>query len=84
MEVSAWDSVTHVWWPALLGSLPGIAVIVAWKYLAPPDSWLKLFGVILAAGAATCIFSWFLSLRNAERRMFLHVAGRGPAAPGTP
>jgi hypothetical protein len=83
MKISAWDSIVHVWWPAFLGSVPGIAVIVAWKYLAPPNSWLELFGVILAAGAATCIFSWFLSLHGTERRTFLHVAGRRHAAPGT-
>ncbi len=83
MKISAWDGITHVWWPALLGSLPGIAVIVVWKYLSPPDSWLELFGVILAAGVATCVSGWFLSLQSAERRMFLYVAGRKRVEPGT-
>jgi O-antigen/teichoic acid export membrane protein len=77
MGISTRDSITHVWWPALLGSVPGVAVVIAWKHLAPPDSWLELFGVILATGAATCVFGWFLSLQDAERRMFLHVVGRG-------
>lgn len=76
MRISAAESVVHVWWPALLGSLPGVGVIVLWKRLAPPDSWLELFGVILAAGAVTCLWAWFASLPGAERRMFLHVAGR--------
>lgn len=79
MKISAWESITHVWWRAFLGGAPGIAVIVAWKVLAPPGSWLALFGVILAAGAATCVFGWFFSLQDAERRMFFHVAGRDSA-----
>ncbi len=76
MKIAAWDGIAHVWWPALLGGLPAIAVIVGWKCLAPPDSWLELFGAILAAGIVTCVCGWFLSLQSAERRMFLHVAGR--------
>lgn len=80
MKISTWDGITHVWWPALVGGVPGMAVIVAWKYLAPPESWLSLFGVILVSGVATCVFGWFFSLQDAERRMFLHVAGRRAAA----
>jgi O-antigen/teichoic acid export membrane protein len=83
MNISAWDNIVHVWWPAVAGSLPAVALIVAWKYLAPPDSWLALFGVVLAAGAATCLFAWFVSLQDWERRMFRHVAGRKAATAGT-
>jgi O-antigen/teichoic acid export membrane protein len=85
MRISAWDGITHVWWPALLGSVPGVVVIILWKYVAPPDSWLGLFGVILAAGAATCVSGWFLSLQGDERRRLLRVIKRGRAepAPGT-
>jgi hypothetical protein len=83
MEISAWENITHVWWPALLGSAPGIAVITAWKYLAPPDSWLGLFAAIIVAGLTTCVAGWFLSLQKAERRTFFHVAGFKPTSQET-
>ncbi len=76
MKIATAESIARVWWPAMLGGAPGVAVIVAWKLLAPPDSWLELSGAILAGGAATCVFAWFFSLRDDERRMFCHVAAR--------
>ncbi|MBN1362674.1 MAG: oligosaccharide flippase family protein [Sedimentisphaerales bacterium] len=81
MKIRTWDTLRQVWWPALLGSVPGLAIIILWKYLAPPDSWLKLFGVVAATGIVTCVCAWFISLQSAERRMFLHVAGRRSADP---
>jgi O-antigen/teichoic acid export membrane protein len=83
MKISAWDGLAHVWWPAVLGSLPGVAIIVLWKCLAPPNSWLALFGVILATGVTTCVSGWFLSLQSDERRMFLYVVRRKRTEPGT-
>ncbi len=76
MKIATAESIARVWWPAMLGGAPGVAVIVAWKVLSPPDSWLELSGAILAAGAVTCLSAWFFSLREEERRMFFHVAGR--------
>jgi len=73
MEISTWDSVLHIWWPALLGCLPTIALIGIWKYLASPDSWLEIFAVVIAAMAVTFTSSWFLSLESHERRRFLQV-----------
>jgi hypothetical protein len=73
MKISAWDSVRRVWWPALLGCLPSIAVISVWKYVAPPDSWLEIFAVVFVTMAVTIASSWFLSLEAIERRRFLSI-----------
>jgi O-antigen/teichoic acid export membrane protein len=68
MKIPAWDSITHVWRPALLGGIPSAAIVVAWKYVAPPDSWPQIFAVVGAMGAATVVFSWFVSLDATERQ----------------
>ena len=57
MKISAWDSLRNVWRPALLGTMPGVALIVAWKYLAPPASWAGLFAVVAAAAGARPSFA---------------------------
>jgi len=72
MRISAWESICHVWHPALLGSLPAIAMICLWKYFAPPDSWFEIVGVVIAAIALTLVSSWFLSLKEIERKRFAH------------
>jgi len=81
MKISAWDSITHVWWPAILGGLPGVAIIALWKYLSPPDSWREIFAVVAVTGAATVVFSWFLSLDHTERQRLLRVFRRGRGKP---
>jgi O-antigen/teichoic acid export membrane protein len=83
MKISAWDSLRHVWWPALLGTAPGVALIVAWKYWAPPVSWAGLFSVVAAAAGTTILAGWFLSMDADEHRRLLSVLKRGrrPAAP---
>jgi hypothetical protein len=62
------QSVVHVWRPALIGSLPPVALMIVWKWLAPPESWLALVAVLLAAIALTGLCGWFLSLGPVERR----------------
>ena len=74
MQISAVESIHHVWQPALLGSLPAVVLLTAWKYLAPPDSWFEILGVVVAAAALTLLSSWFLSLKKIERERFAHVA----------
>lgn len=76
MRISAWDSFRHVWRPALLGSLPGVAVIGMWKCLWPPASWFGLSAVVAAAGGTTLVFSSFLSMSSTERRRLRAVLGR--------
>jgi O-antigen/teichoic acid export membrane protein len=81
MEITWCQSVKHVWRPALLGSLPAVAMMVLWKLVAPPDSWLELSAVVIASAAVTGICGWFLSLEPVERRRLLRVAGRSGVAP---
>jgi len=81
MKIAALDSVTHVWWPAILGSIPSVAIVILWKYLSPPDSWREVFAVVAVTGAATVIFSWFLSLEDTERKRLRRVLGRGRSKP---
>jgi O-antigen/teichoic acid export membrane protein len=81
MKISTWDSLRHVWWPALLGAAPGVAVIVIWKQVAPPASWAGLFGVVAAAGATTVLCGWFLGMDAAEHQRLLSVFRRGGRRP---
>ena len=84
MRISAMESVRHVWRPALLGSLPAVAMITVWKYLAPPDSWLEIVSVVIAAMAVTFVSSWFLSLTVIERKRFADVVFRHRVAASKP
>lgn len=76
MRISALESVRSVWRPAFLGSLPAVAMIIAWKYAAPPNSWLEIGGVVIAAMVLTAISGWFLSLKEVEQKRFVHIALR--------
>jgi O-antigen/teichoic acid export membrane protein len=84
MKISAWDSIRRVWWPALLGTVPGVALIVAWKYVAPPASWAGLFGVVAAAAGITVLCGWFLGMDSDEHRRLLSVLRRGRRPPAAP
>lgn len=84
MSIRAWESIVHVWWPALLGTLPAVVLIVLWKYLSPPDSWLGLLAVICGVGATTLLASWRLSLKSAERRHLLSALRQGRGRPDGP
>ena len=76
MKISAWDSIGNVWRPALLGTVPGVALIVAWKYLAPPASWAGLFAVVAAVAGTTVLCGWLLSMDREEHRRLLSVLHR--------
>ena len=76
MRISVSENVREVWRPAILGSLPVVAMIGIWKYLAPPDSWPQIAGVVIAAMALTFIDGWFLSLKEVERKRFVRIALR--------
>jgi O-antigen/teichoic acid export membrane protein len=81
MKISAWDSITHVWWPALLGGVPSLVIVCAWKYFAPPASWGEILAVVAAMGGATLGFAWFVSLDGGERQRLLQVLRRGRDKP---
>ncbi len=76
MHVSASESIRNVWRPALLGSLPAVCIISVWKCLAPPQSWLEIFGVVIVAMVVTLVGGWFLSLEDFERQRFARMARR--------
>jgi len=83
MKISARDSLRNVWRPALLSTLPSVALIGMWKYLAPPASWTGLIAVVAAAGATTALCGWFLGMDAVEHQRLLSVfrrGGRPPAA----
>ena len=74
MHISTLENIRNVWQPALLGSLPAVATICIWKYVASPDSWLEIVSVVVAAVALTVIGGWFLSLKEAEKKRFIRIA----------
>ena len=76
MQISMKETFRNVWKPALLGSLPVVIMISVWEYLAPPDSWFEIVGVVVAAAILTVLCGWFLSLKDIERKRFIHIALR--------
>jgi O-antigen/teichoic acid export membrane protein len=76
MHISALENALTVWLPALFGSLPAVTVIVTWKYLSPPDSWLEIGGVVLGATLVTLVGGWFLSLTSIEQKRFARMLQR--------
>ncbi len=81
MKIRAWDSLRHVWWPAVLGGMPSVAILVLWERLSPPDTWREIFAVVGVTGTAAVIFGWFLSLEDAERKRLRRVLHRGRGKP---
>jgi len=76
MHISALENALKIWLPALLGSLPAIIMIILWKCLAPPNTWLEIGGVVLSAAALTLVSGWFLSLTKVEQKRFTRIAQR--------
>jgi len=74
MNISELENIRNVWRPALLGSLPAVVMICVWKYLAPPNSWLEIAGVVVAAMVLIVIGGWFLSLKEVEKKRFVKIA----------
>jgi len=69
-QISFVENVKRTWYPAFLGSFPAVALIVLWKYLAPPASWLEIAAVVISVGIITLICSCFLSLSKNEKNRF--------------
>jgi O-antigen/teichoic acid export membrane protein len=81
MEISAWDSIRQVWWPALLGTVPSVVLIGVWKHFAPPASWAELVGVVAAVSGTTALCGWFLGMDSVEHQRLLSVLRRGRRQP---
>jgi O-antigen/teichoic acid export membrane protein len=76
VNISTLENIRNVWQPALLGSLPAVAMICVWKYVATPDSWFEIVSVVVAAMVLTMISGWFLSLKEVEKKRFIRIALR--------
>ena len=73
MNISVRDSISEIWWPALLGGMPAVIMISGWKYFYPPANWLSIALVILSAMLLTCLSAWCLSFTHLERTRFVKV-----------
>jgi len=67
MKISIRDSISNIWRPALLGSMPAVIMISSWKYLYPPADWFSIIMVVLSAGLLTFLSAWYLSFTHLER-----------------
>ena len=76
MKISTMENFQRVWIPAITGSLPTAIMIILWKYLAKPDSWIEIICVFIAVVVLTTVSAWFLSLKKVERKRFLNIALR--------
>jgi O-antigen/teichoic acid export membrane protein len=73
MRISMRETMIKVWWPALLGCTPAVAMINIWRYLSAPDSWPEILAVAVVAMLLTLTASCFLSLSDLERRRFVGI-----------
>jgi len=76
MNIRTTENLSHVWRPALLSTIPSIVLILAWKRVAPPDSWLGLFAVVGAAAGVTVLSAWLFGMESVERRRLRGVLKR--------
>jgi len=76
MNIRAGESLSQVWRPAALSTAPSIVLIVVWKRLAPPDSWLGLFAVVGAAALVTVVSAWLFGMGDLERQRLRSVLKR--------
>lgn len=73
MKISVKECFYRSWGPALLGSVPGVVLILVWKYLYSPQNWAGMIMVVLSTGLVTVVSSWFLSFNELERQRFTRV-----------
>ncbi|MEN6426445.1 MAG: oligosaccharide flippase family protein [Phycisphaerales bacterium] len=76
MNIRARESLSQVWRPALLSTIPSVALIVVWKHIAPPESWFGLFVVVGAAAGVTLVSAWFFGMGDIERQRLRSVLKR--------
>lgn len=76
LDITVLQSFHRVWWPAFCGGLPTIILIMAWKCISPPDSWLEMFLLVFTVMLVTLISGGCFSLGTEERRRFLRIALR--------
>ena len=67
MKISIRETIVRIWWPALLGSMPTVILIILWKYFHSPASWMSIAAVVIFSMVITCISTWCFSLTPRER-----------------
>lgn len=77
MGIRASESFSQVWRPAVLSTIPSILLIVAWKHMAPPKSWIGLFTVVGAVACVTVVSAWLFGMDHVERRRLRSVLQHG-------
>jgi O-antigen/teichoic acid export membrane protein len=73
MRTTIKESVTHIWLPAFMGTLPAVVLIIIWQIVAPPNCWAEIFAVVITSTVVTFVCSWFLSFSELERKRFLKI-----------
>jgi O-antigen/teichoic acid export membrane protein len=73
MQIKFADTIYEVGVPAVLGTLPAVCLILLWKFIAPPSSWLDIAAVVVISAAITLIAGWFFSLSKLERKRFIQI-----------
>ena len=76
MHFSMLENIRNVWQPALLGSLPAVAVISIWKHVSAPDSWFEIAAVVVTAMVLIVTGGWLLSLKEVEKKRFVKILRR--------
>jgi len=76
MGISVRDSISRIWWPAMLGSTPAVVMIIGWKQLYPPMDWFGIGTVVVCSVLLTCLSAWCLSLTPLERNRLTRILPR--------
>ena len=74
LGIAGAESFRLVWMPAFLGAAPGIALLIAWKFVMPPRNWPELFLLVAVVAGTTLLAAWKLGLGEAERSRFWNLA----------
>ena len=73
MQITLKETMAKVALPALLGTLPAVAVIGIWKYAFAPTSWFQISSVIGVVAVVTAAGSWLFAVNNIEKQRLLRI-----------
>ncbi len=61
------ERAVRVWRPVLLGCLPSLVLLVAWKQVHPPATWSEIIAIIIVTALVMALAGWRFGLDRAER-----------------